>query len=83
MIVAIWHLEDFFVDLALFCYLHDLFQWCIWVAVTKVELDSVIEQDSILGDHADVLSETCKLQVFDILTINKYLTIFWVVNAEK
>jgi hypothetical protein len=83
MIVAIRHFEDFIVDLALFRYLYDLLEGSVWVAVTKVELDGVVKQDAILWNDAYVLSEACHLQIFNVLTVNKHLTVFWIVNAEK
>ncbi len=82
MLVAVGHLHYSVVYLALFGDCDDLFHGCIWVSIAKVELKSVVEEDTVLGNNTDELSKRVKFEVFNILSIYYYVTSLRVINAE-
>ena len=70
-------------DLTLLGYLFHLFLSCIWIAILKVELQSIVEEDSILGYHTNVLSERLQLEILQLLSINKDIALRWIINPEQ
>ncbi len=68
---------------ALHCYSFDVFLRCILVSIPQVELDRVVEQDTVLRNDRDVLPERLKLEVFDVLTIDQDLTVLWVKDSVE
>jgi hypothetical protein len=82
MLVAVGHLQNSVVNLALFSDCNDLFHGRIWVSIAEVELKSVVEEDTVLGNNTDVLSKRVKFEFFNILSINYYVTSLRVINAE-
>ena len=69
-------------DLALFGDCDDLLHGCIRVTVAEVELESVIEEDSVLGNYTDVLPKRVKSEVFYVLSIDNHVTSLWVIYTE-
>ena len=70
-LIAIWHLHDSIMNTTLSCYFLDFILCCVLVTVFQVEFDGVIEQDSVLWDDRDVLSERLEFKVFDVLSIDQ------------
>ena len=56
---------------------------CIEIAILQVLLNSVIEEDSILRDDDDMLTEWFEGVILDILTIDQHLTILGIVYPEE
>jgi hypothetical protein len=82
MLVAVGHFHDSVMDLALFSDCDNLLHCCIRVTVAKVELESVIEEDSVLGNYTDVLPKRIKSELFYVLSIDNHVSSLWVIYTE-
>ena len=70
-------------NLALLGHLVNLFFCCVWVSIQQVEHDAVVEQDSVLRDDRNILSETFECQVLDILAIYQDPPLSRVVHSKQ
>ena len=82
-VVAVLHGRDLVVDLTLPGHLLDLRQGRVGVAVLQVEQHRVVEQDTVLRDHRDVLAEGCELQVLQVLLVQVNVPALRVVNPRQ
>ena len=82
-LVAVLHAHNAIVDAALASDSFDVFLRRIWVAISQVVLDRVVEKDTILRHYDDMLSERLKRQVFHILVVYQHFAIDRVVNSKK
>jgi hypothetical protein len=82
MLVTVRHLHNSVMDLALFGDCDDLLHGCIRVTVAEVELESVIEEDSVLRNYTDVLPKRVKSEVFYVLAIDNHVSSLWVIYTE-
>jgi len=69
-------------DLALFGDCDDLLHGCIRVTVAEVELESVIEEDSVLRNYTNVLPKRVKSEVFYVLSIDNHVSSLRVIYTE-
>ena len=70
-------------DRALLCNVHHLLHRCIWVAIFKIELNGVIEEDSILWHDTNVLPKALELEVPQVLAINVHTALGGVIYPEQ
>lgn len=82
MLVTVRHLNNSFMDLALFGDCDDLLHGCIRVTVAEVELESVIEEDSVLRNYTNVLPKRVKSEVFYVLSIDNHVSSLRVIYTE-
>ena len=70
-LVPVRHRHDALVHAALLGDSLDVVLGGLGISVAKIRLDRVIEQDSVLGHHHNVLSEGLKSQIFHVLIVNR------------
>ena len=81
-LVTILHAHNAVMNSALASYSFQVLLRRLQIAILQVLFNSVIEEDSILGNDDDVFSERIKGVVLNILTIYQHLTILWVIHSE-
>lgn len=81
-LVALLHLDYFVVDAALFAHFDNFFQGRVGVAVLQVEQDGIVKEEPVLRDYRDIFSEAFELQILHVLSVERYLAFFCVINSH-
>jgi len=53
------------------------------ITILQIKKNCIIEQNSILRNNTNIFPERIKLQVLQILTINKNSSFFWVIHSKQ
>ena len=81
--IAVLHVHDAVMDAALAGNSFEVSLRCVGIAIPQILLNCVVEEDAVLRHNDDVLSERFKGQILDVLAINEYLAIRWIVDPEE
>ena len=81
--IAVLHVHDAVMDAALAGNSFEVSLRCVGIAIPQILLNCVVEEDSVLRHNDNVLSERFKGQILDVLAINEYLAIRWIVDPEE